>query len=287
MSAPAAATGPTSRPAARQVRVVRWRVRSATALVLVSAVGVAAFCWPFLADPGSTAVAHAADAPWVFALLLPLVLAVLLAEVADGSLDAKAVAMLGVLAAVGTALRPLGAGVAGLEPIWLVIVLGGRALGPGFGFSLGSLTMLSSALVTGGVGPWLPFQMLAAGWVGFGAGALPPLRGRAELVMVAAYGGLAAVAYGFVMNLWFWPFTAGLATSISFVPGAPVSENLAHWLVFSLATGLGYDLPRGVLTAVLVLVAGRPVLTALRRATRRAAFDVPVVFEPAAAEVGR
>ena len=275
MSAP-----PAVRPAAAQVRAVRWRVRSATALVLVSVVGVIAFCWPFLAQPGSTAVAHAADAPWVFALLLPLVLAVVLAEVADGSLDAKAVAMLGVLAAVGTALRPLGAGVAGLEPIWLVIVLGGRALGPGFGFSLGSLTLLSSALVTGGVGPWLPFQMLAAGWVGFGAGALPQLRGRAEVLMVAVYGGVAAIAYGFVMNLWFWPFTAGLATSISFVPGAPVVENLQHWLVFSLATGLGYDVPRGILTGVLVLVAGPPVLLALRRATRRAAFDVPVVFEP-------
>ena len=141
--------------------------------------------------------------------------------------------------------------------------------------------MFSSALVTAGVGPWLPFQMLAAGWVGLGAGLLPPRRGRLELVMLAAYGAVAAVAYGFVMNLWFWPFVTGTDGALSFVPGAPVSENLQHWLVFSLATGLGFDLPRAVLTAVLVLVAGRPVLTALRRATRRAAFDVPAVFTPA------
>jgi energy-coupling factor transport system substrate-specific component len=220
-------------------------------------------------------VAHAADAPWIFALVLPLVLAVLLAEVADGALDAKGVAMLGVLAAVGTALRPLGAGLGGFEPVWLVIVLGGRALGPGFGFALGSVTMFSSALVTAGVGPWLPFQMLAAGWVGLGAGLLPARRGRTELAVLAAYGACASVAYGFVMNLWFWPFMTGTDSALSFVPGGPVSENLQHWLVFSLATGLGFDLPRAVLTAVLVLVAGRPVLTALRRATRRAAFDVP------------
>jgi hypothetical protein len=33
---------------------------------------------------------------------------------------------------------------------------------------------------------------------------------------------------------------------------------------------------------VLVLIAGKPVLAALRRAARRAAFDAPVEFEPAA-----
>ena len=37
------------------------------------------------------------------------------------------------------------------------------ALGPGFGFALGATTLMSSALITGGVGPWLPFQMIAAG----------------------------------------------------------------------------------------------------------------------------
>ena len=54
----------------------------------------------------------------VFVVLLPLLAAVVLAEISDGGLDAKAVAMLGVLAAVGAALRPLGAGTAGLEPMF-------------------------------------------------------------------------------------------------------------------------------------------------------------------------
>ena len=40
--------------------------------------------------------------------------------------------------------------------------------------------MFASALLTGGVGPWLPFQMLCAAWVGFFAGCLPPARGRAR-----------------------------------------------------------------------------------------------------------
>ena len=260
--------------------------KSWAAVILATVVGVIAFGWPFLAEPGSTAVAHAADAPWVFAAVVPLVLLVVLAQVSDGGMDAKAIAILGVLAAVVCILRPLGAGTAGLEPIWFIIILGGRALGPGFGFSLGALSLAASALITGGVGPWLPFQMIAAAWVGLGAGLLPAMRGRADIGMLAAYGLVASMAYGLVMNLWFWPFLGGLeataySPAILFDPGAPVSENLARWFAFSLVTSLGWDIPRGVLTAALILVAGRPVLTALARASRRANFSPAISFEPA------
>lgn len=257
------------------------RVRTRIVLAAVSAVGLVSFFWPFLARPGSAILGHSSDAPWLFAVLLPLLLLLVMTEVADGGLDARGVAMLGVLSAVAAALRPLGAGTVGFEPIWVVIILGGRALGPGFGFLLGNVSLFASALLTGGVGPWLPFQMIAAGWVGFGAGLLPQLRGRAEAPLIAAYGAVAAIAYGFLLNLWFWPWATGTATQLSFVAGAPVLENLHRWLLFNLATSLGFDLPRAALVAVLLLIAGPPILAALRRATRRAAFDVPIVFEPA------
>ena len=260
-------------------------VRSWIAVSLATVVGVLAFGWPFLAEPGSTAIAHASDAPWIFAAIVPLVLLVVLAQVAEGGMDAKAIAILGVLAAVICILRPLGAGTAGLEPIWFIIILGGRALGPGFGFALGSLSLVASALITGGVGPWLPFQMIAAAWVGLGAGLLPPMRGRREIAMLATYGLIASMGYGLVMNLWFWPFLGGLeatayAPAIMFDPGAPVSDNLGRWLAFSLVTSLGWDIPRGILTAALIIVIGRPVLVALRRASRKANFAPNVVFAP-------
>ena len=263
-------------------RAVRLGPRSLAAIGLTSAVGIVSFTWPLLAEAGSAAVAHAGDAPWVFAAVLPLLLAVVLAQVSEGGMDAKGVALLGVLSAVVCALRPLGAGTAGLEPTWVIVVLAGRALGPGFGFSLGAVSMFASALLTGGVGPWLPFQMMGAAWVGLGAGLLPPARGRRELLLLAAYGAVATYLYGVLLNLWFWPFTAGLGTQISYVPGAPLAENLGRWLAFSVATSMGYDLPRAVLTATLVLVAGAPVLLALRRAARKAAFEAPVAFVPAA-----
>ena len=46
-----------------------------------------------------------------------------------------------------------------------------------FGFVLGAVTLLASALLTGQVGPWLPFEMLGCAWTGFGAGCLPAAHG--------------------------------------------------------------------------------------------------------------
>lgn len=273
---------PAPAPATRQARLIRLGPRSIGALVLVSAVGVVAFGWPLIAGGGSGLSAHAEDAPWLFAALLPLLLAVVVATIADVGLDAKAIAMLGVLAAAGAALRPLGAGTAGIEPMFFLMVLSGRVLGPGFGFVLGAVSMFASALLTGGVGPWMPFQMLSMGWVCMGAGLLPgadALRGRRELWLLAVYGAVSSVLYGTVMNLQGWPYLGGLATGVSFVPGDPVGENLGRFIAYCLATSLGWDLPRAVVTVLLSLALGPAVLKALRRATRRAAFEAQVTFE--------
>ncbi|MET9294221.1 ECF transporter S component [Streptomyces sp. NPDC003077] len=267
-------------PPRGKVRAVRLGPHSVAALVLVSVIGVMAFGWPLLADSAS-GLAHSKDAPWLFAALLPLLLAVVVATVADTGLDAKAIAMLGVLAAAGAAMRPLGAGTAGIEPMFFLMVLAGRVLGPGFGFVLGSVAMFASALLTGGVGPWMPFQMLSMGWVAMGAGLLPGperLRGPRELVMLAAYGAVSSVLYGLIMNLQGWPYIGGMGSGVSFVPGDPLHENLARFLAYCLATSLGWDLPRALVTVVLTLTLGGTVLKALRRATRRAAFEVPVSF---------
>ncbi|MFF7436615.1 ECF transporter S component [Streptomyces sp. NPDC008122] len=266
----------------KTARPVRLGPRSVAALLLVSLVGLIGIGWPLFADGAAAVTNHAADAPWLFALLLPLLIAVVVATIADCGMDAKAVAMLGVLAAVGAALRPLGAGTAGLEPMFFLMVLSGRVLGPGFGFVLGAVTMFASALLTGGVGPWMPTQMLAMGWFAMGAGLLPGpdrLRGRSELLMLSAYGFVAAFAYGTVTNLYGWVTVGGIGQAISFVPGDPVHENLVRFLAYVLATSLGWDLGRAVLTVVLTLTVGRTLLKALRRATRRANFEAQVTFE--------
>ena len=263
-------------------RVIPLRWPAVVAVAAVGVVGVVAFTWPFFVT-GDFARDHGNDAPWLFAVLLGLLAVVCLAEVTAGRLDAKTIAVLGVAAAAGGGLRLLSAGTAGLEPMFFVVIVAGRVLGPGVGFVSGALAVTTGALLTGGVGPWLPFQMICAGGIGLGAGVLPARAGgRAERWVLAAYALVTGLAFGLVMNLWFWPFLgANSPSGMGFVPGAPLSENLAHYGLFYLATSLGWDLPRGVLNAVLVVVAGPALLRVFRRGARRAAFGVPVVFQPA------
>lgn len=267
---------------ARPVRALTLRPRALVAILAVTLVGIGAFSWPLLIGFSSADSAHSHDAPWIFLVMLPLLLLVVAAEIADGGMDAKAVAMLGVLAGACAVLRPITGGVTGVQLMFFLLVPAGRVFGPGFGFVLGNVAMFASAALTGGGGPWLPFQMLAAGWVGMFAGCLPRLRGRIEVWLLAAYGLLAGIAYGFVLNLWFWPFGTtgtGASAGVTFVPGAPLVENLRRWLAFSTSTSLGFDIPRGLATAAALLLAGRPVLLSLRRAARRAAFDAAPVFD--------
>lgn len=250
--------------------------RSAVMLTLLSALGVAAFAWPFLvqssAEPGQPA--HASEAPWLFAALVAMTGALVASDLSRGRLDAKGVAVLGILASLGGALRVLGAGVQGIEPMFFLLVLAGRVVGPVSGFLLGSIAMITGAVLTGGIGPWLPFQMLCAGWVCCGAGLLPRCRGRVEVVMLAGYGLVTGLAYGALMNLWFWPFMTGEGydPAISYSPGSGALVNLSHYGAFYLLTSLSVDLIRGVLNAALCLLAGRRTLSALRRGTRNAQF---------------
>jgi energy-coupling factor transport system substrate-specific component len=267
-----------ARARGRLTPAIRFGTRSSFLLVLTTLFGVAAFGWPLLIhQTGSQNTAHSGDAPWIFVGLLPLLLAIVMAELSEGAIDAKAVALLGILAGCFAALRVASPGINGFEPEWFLLVLAARVFGRGFGFVLGAVALFASALITGGVGPWLPFQMLAAGWFGFGAGCLPPMRGLPERLLLAAYGAVAALVYGLLTNFWFWPFV-GATTTYSFVPGLGTVANLHRFFLFDLTTSMGFDLTRAVTSAALILVLGRPVLAALRRASRRAAFEPRVDF---------
>ncbi len=248
-------------------------IRTGIALALTSVIGLFAFTWPLVIGGGSI-LAHNAAAPVVLAGVLLAVILVSLVALGDGGIDAKTVTMLGLLAAIGAVLRPLSAGSAGVEFVFLFIILGGRVFGPGFGFALGAITLFASALLTGGFGPWLPFQMIAASWMGMGAGLLPRgMRGARELVTLALFAAASGFLFGQLMNLSFWPFTLGPGTGLSFVPGAPPLENLHRFALFSLTTSLGWDLMRAIVLALGVALLGRAVLSALRRTARIGSFS--------------
>lgn len=244
----------------------RWAVLGVAAFA-----GLAAFAWPLFLSPASGI--EPSLAPTVFALLLPLVLAVVLSELTGQHLDAKALALLGVLTALGAVLRPISAGTAGVDLIFFLIILGGRVFGASFGFALGALVLFTSALLTGGVGPWLPYQMIAAGFVGMAGAPLPGLRGRAELGWLASVGFVTAFGYGWLMDFAFWPFGIGPASQFSYQAGAPILENLHTFVLYNLATSMGWNLGRAITNVVLLLVLGPGLLRVLRRAARRGSLS--------------
>lgn len=265
---------------------VRMGPRSAVVLTLASAVGLLMFLWPLVLEPA--AGQQRVDPPFIFLALMPVVIVVVVAELTEGGMDSKALAMLGVLTAINAAMRTLGAGTAGIEMVFFLLILAGRVFGPGFGFVLGCTSLFASALLTGGVGPWLPFQMMCSAWIGMLAGFLPrrigrwSIVGRWEIAMLALYGIVAAYAFGALMNMWSWPFTLGIevpgteSSSINYVPGAPVLENLHSFAIYTLLTSTaGWDTGRAITNTVAIVVLGPAILATLRRAARRARYVRP------------
>lgn len=267
-------------------------VRSRLVLIVASVAGLVMLVWPLLVRTAADPSAGYAQVqpPFLFLALLPVVIVVVLAEVADGGMDARVLALLGVLTAVNAVLRGLSAGLAGIELVFFLLILAGRVFGPGFGFVLGCTSLMASALVTAGVGPWLPYQMLVSAWVGMGAGLLPArggLRGRGELALLIGYGIVAAYAYGLLMNLSGWPFVLGVIqvpgveSALSFVPGAPLAENLHRFAVYTLVTSTGsWDTGRAITNSVALLLLGPAVLTTLRRTARRVEVSRVSSIEP-------
>lgn len=247
-------------------RAPRPRPALTVALVAANVVAAAAFVWP-LAATALPAQAQAAVGPIALALA-PLAVLTVLAALDTTVRSAQTLALLAVLAAIGAAVRIASTGVGGVEALFVLLILAGRAYGARFGLLLGAASVGLSALLWGGVGPWLPFQMFACAWVAAGAGLLPRrVRGGAEIAMLVGYGAAAAYAFGLIMNMWFWPFAVGAGTSISYVPGAPLPQNLGAFLVYSLVTStLSWDTVRALTTIIGICLVGRAVLRCLRRA---------------------
>lgn len=255
-------------------QIVRFSKRNAFVLAIASVLSSAGFLWPFFYS--GTDLPKTQLFFWA-GVFVACVLAII--EISNSSLDAKSVALLGVLSALICALRPLGAGAVGIEPMWFILILSARVFGASFGFLLGLTSMFTSALITGGLGPWLGYQMFAAAWVGVFAGSLPrKVSGKLEIVMLVCCGAIAAELFGLLMDLQFWPWALGANTQLSYIAGGAIDENLSRFITFHFATSMAWDIPRAIFTMALIAFSGPSVLAALRRTKTRAAFVTPVVF---------
>ena len=241
-------------------------------LGLVLACGLALFAWPFL-DLGLPGPAPA------LAVALGVAAALLLVEVGTRRLDARRLALLAAIAGIDAALRmALVTGVGGFSPVFFLVLCAGYVFGASFGFLAGALSLLVSALATGGIGPWLPYQMFAAGWVGVAAGAAGRLRrgrafGRADVVLLAAVGVASGYAFGAAMDVWDWSFFRS-SPGLGWAPGLPPQAALGRFARFYVATSPGYDTFRAAGNAVMALALGAPVLAALSRFRGRFAGEI-------------
>ena len=149
---------------------------SKVSIAVAALASILMFAWPLLIATDSQNENLLAQA--VFMALMPLIIAIVLVEFSTGEIGSRQLAILGVMTAINAVVRLLGAGTAGIETAFFLIIIGAYIFRSGFGFILGSASILVSALLGAGVGPWLPFQMMAAGLVGIGAGALPRFKDK-------------------------------------------------------------------------------------------------------------
>ena len=255
--------------------VVRFSPIATAVLTLASLISATGFLWPFFYNGQSLPRTQL-----FFWAALSVAFFLVIIQISNSALDAKSVALLGVLSALIAALRPLGAGAVGIEPMWFILILSARVFGPSFGFILGLTSMFVSALLTGGVGPWLGYQVFAAAWIGMAAGMLPgkKLRGRRELLLLIVFGIIASELFGILMDLQFWPWALGADTQLSYLANGAIVENLSRFITFHFATAMAWDIPRAVFTTILLVFSGKAVLSALRRTKTRAAFLEPIEF---------
>lgn len=253
------------------VASVRMSWLSTAVFVALNFLGVGAYIYPFLfsgvTDPANNWFAHNADGPLIMAVIAALCLLLIVSELTEGVLNSKSLAVLGVLAALAAVLRTITLP-AGANLYFFPVILGGYVFGTRLGFLLGVLSFFLSALVTAGIGPWLPFQMFAAGWMGLSAGALGHLlRGaplRVEVGALVVLGAAWGLLFGAITNLWFWPFVVS-GPDISYEPGLGLVETVRRYWNFYLLTSLGWDLARSVVTALVLLSVGIPLVKALKR----------------------
>ena len=235
-------------------------------VALASLAGLLIFLWPFLGlGPVGPVPALAVAGGTVLGLGL--------VELGTRRLDSRRLALLAALAAIDSALRlALVSGIGGFSPVFFPILCAGYALGPSFGFLTGATSLFLSALVTGGVGPWLPYQVFAAGWVGLAAGVAG--RSSRSVWVLALVGCLAGYGFGVAMDTWDWTFFAG-SPGVGWEPGLAPLTSLHRFAAFYLLTSAAYDTFRAVGNVALVLLFAPALLAALRRIRSR--FTVEVI----------
>jgi energy-coupling factor transport system substrate-specific component len=250
----------------------RASIGGALPVGLASLVGLALFCWPFLGS------GLPSDTP-AWALMIACVAGTFLVEAGTRQLDSRTIALLAAIAALDAALRlAVIVGIGGFNPIFFLVLCSGYVFGTSFGFLAGALSILVSALISGGVGPWVPYQVFGLGWVGVVAGLAGhwrgPTPGLRDILVLAVTGAVMGWVFGALLDVTDWvPVYRGNPT-LGWLPGMSPATALLHFGRYYLLTSLAYDTFRAVGNAAMIATLGMPVLAALMRLRGRLSFAV-------------
>lgn len=212
------------------------------ATVALAGAALAAAAWTALAPD---------DAAFSLLLVALALTATAYAWLESGPGSAAELALIGALAGIAAAGRVLFAAVPGVQPVTVIAVAAGAALGARAGMAVGATAALVSNLFLG-QGPWTPWQMV--GWAGCGlVGALArrAIQGRIPFALLCAALGF---AFSALMDVWLW---------FSFYPHT--------WPAFAavLARGVPFDLSHAIGNLLIALVAGPELRRLLERYGRR------------------
>ena len=166
--------------------------------------------------------------------------------------QARELVVIAVLCAIGVVGRGAFFMLPSFKPVLALVIISGVAFGGETGFLVGAMTMVASNMLFG-QGPWTPFQMFAAGIIGFLAGVLFR-KGllRRSRVSLCIFGAIAAVViYGGLMN----------------PAAALIYVRTLNWklLLTYYVSGIPVDLVHATATILFLWLAAEPMLEKLDR----------------------
>ncbi len=190
-------------------------------------------------------------------LVVVLLVGLGLVAVERGGGGAKEMALVATLGAAAAAGRVLFAPIPSVQPVTVMCLVTGAALGPRAGLAVGPIAGLVSNSFLG-QGPWTPPQMALWGAAGLSGALLRPVCRHAAGLATVAFGW--GIAFGWGMNIWF------LASFGPEVSGASI--------VLAGGRSLPFDLAHAIGNVVIALVAGPALGRLLRRYAVRIRTEV-------------
>lgn len=251
--------------------------------LILFALGFLSLLAPFIFQQARNPGFSSASFPMMVSFILILCLLLIIFEAQSSFLDSKMIAFLGILIALNAGLRFMEnaiPGPAGFSPIFFLIILTGYSFGSRIGFLMGAMTIFISSLITGGVGPWLPGQMITAGWIGQSSALLKPFVHRlrfqdkpGEIILLSIFGAFWGMFFGIIMNLWFWPFYSATPDH-SWLTATGLIDNIGRYAAYYLSTSIVWDVTRSIGNILVISVFSKPVLRVFNRFKTRFSFKI-------------